>query len=297
MSDVLRPYLLDLQTLRKACGSNDATLVDAIIASQSAFIADYEKQGQLSPGATLHWLTKLIKGEAVKESSGWAYLYGYCLELLCRHFGKHHPLSLFEDFHSSYLTLVRDLNTDVTKKKKKPDPKKLASLKITVNEGIITVNCENISFNQFQTCLNIVARQWVNVIHDAEWAISGDFSGTDYLTLMQNCLAPLGLEPLLKQTNAGNTLLIRSLEKTANRSGYRLKGLDFEVCRYPAPIGQYNDYPWISYLAREEYDQDLTALKNKEFASKDGEINAGRKQYAGLLKKAAKANLDIVFFV
>lgn len=157
--------------------------------------------------------------------------------------------------------------------------------------------CENVAFHQLQTSLASMTGQADLANTDHDWAISGSFSGADYLTTIRNALASIDIEVLPRETVYGNVLLFRKKGTGSNRPGYRLKGLDFEARRYPVSIPQYDDYPQISFLARAEFEQELEALKNKEFASKEPIVNEARRQYVALIKKAARLNCDIVLFI
>lgn len=296
MSEVLRPYLVDLEKVQKACGSKDSALISTILTKQAAYIADYEKQSRFDvENVTRNRLSDLINGNVYP--TGFAYLYGYCLELLCRQFGKLNHSALFEDFHSPFLEKVRDLSESVGRRRRRPDKKKPATLAITVARTGVSTTCDNIAFYQLQTALASMTGQGGFADPEQDWLVSGDFSGADYLAIIRNALASINLEAVTKKTVYGDALIVRSMGQGTDGQGYRLKGLDFEVRRYPVPIPQYDDYPQISFLAREEFEQELEALKNKEFSSKEPIVNNGRKQYSTLIKKAARLNCDIVFFI
>jgi hypothetical protein len=296
MSEVLRPYLVDLHKLRKAYGSKDAGLVDSILNGQAAYIADYEKQaGFKAENVTRNRLKHLIDGEV--HPSGFGYLYGYCLELVCRHIGSHNPCSLFEDVHSAFLEKVRDMNLEVGVKKKLVDKRKPSKIAITVEKTKISVTCENVSFSQFQMSVTLMTNQGGFFNPDADWAISGSFSGPDYFAVISNALASVGLEALIQKDGLINKLVIREAGQSNANRGYRLKGLDFEARRYPVPIPQYADYPYVSFLAREEFQAELDALTNKDFTTGEKIITEARKQYSKLIQKAMHSNCDIVLFI
>lgn len=97
MSYRLTPIAVDLDALRSALGSRDATLVGKI---RGRFYADSKRIDQLLKEAldpdeesltTGDVLRHLIAGEPYREDAGFAY--GYCLELLCRQLGKALPNS------------------------------------------------------------------------------------------------------------------------------------------------------------------------------------------------------------
>ncbi len=300
MSEVLRPFLVDLEEVRKACGSRDAALISDILATQADFIADYEKQSRFNAqNVTSSRLTDLINGTVYP--TGFAYLYGYCLELVCRHLGRLSPCSLFEDFHSRFLEKVRDLHGSVGpgtgRQRRKPNRSKPAKLTIVVDPAGVSATCENIAFHQLQTSLASITGQASIANTDHDWAISGSFSGADYLTVIRNALASIDIEVMSRETVYGSALVLRKKGGGANHSGYRLKGLDFEVRRYPVSISQYDEHPKISFLARDEFEPELEALKNRAFASREPIVNQARKQYSALVKRAARLNSDIVFFI
>jgi hypothetical protein len=295
MSEVLRPYLVKLEEVRQACGSRDAALIRAILTDQAAYIADYEKQARFDvEHVTRNRLTDLINGTIYP--TGFAYLYGYCLELVCRQFGQLDPLPLFEDFHSNFLAKVRELTTGPRRKTAKHDKKKPSAISISVADSKVSLSCKNIAVYQLQGCVTLLTGNTVLADPQHDWAVSGQFEGADSQAVLQQALASIGIEAVFTQTVYGEAMKLRNLGNDPS-AGYRLKGLDFEAKRYPVPIPQYDDYPQISFLARDEFDVELKALRNKELCSTEVEINEARKEYAALIKKAEKLDRDLVFFI
>jgi hypothetical protein len=297
MSEVLRPYLVELAQVQSAFGAKDPALLDAILSSQASHIADYEKQSrfQLKDQVTRNRLLDFINGSIFP--SGYAYLYGYCLELVCGHFGELTRMPEFEDFHWPFVDKVRDLEASVGRRKPKPRPieKEPALLNIKVDSSGITVTCSNVAFHQVQACVAAISNQGEIVDTENNWKVAGTFTGPDYLSIIRDVLASIDLEPIVQETVYGCIMVIRNIGASIN--SYRLKGLDFEARRYPVPIPQYAEYPKVSYLALEEFGPELNALKNPQFSSREEIINEGRKAYGSLLMRATAASRDIVFFV
>ena len=93
-------YAVDLDRMRSACGSRDETLLSDILERQGDLFACYAEQldGEDESGFSFRQaLMDIIEGVHRAPGSR-RFLYGYAIELLCRHFGEVIPVPGDEQF-------------------------------------------------------------------------------------------------------------------------------------------------------------------------------------------------------
>jgi hypothetical protein len=89
MSSTLTVYAIPMDRIKQVIGSEDLTLIDAIVASQEEFLAsidDIDDEAELTCAETV---AHLVKGIADEDAP--AYLYGYAFEAVCAHIGTPLP--------------------------------------------------------------------------------------------------------------------------------------------------------------------------------------------------------------
>jgi hypothetical protein len=91
MSYVLTPYLIDLERLQQAVGSQDESLIAALLQAEASEFEDEWEEGE--PGEQTdseisleHAVRCLVMGEQLGKAVGSQY--GYALERLCRYLGE-----------------------------------------------------------------------------------------------------------------------------------------------------------------------------------------------------------------
>lgn len=94
-------YAVDLDRMLSACGSDDKVLLGAILKRQADLFAYDSEQldEEVESSFTLQQaLTDIIAGNYRAPESR-RYLYGYAIEILCRHFGEVIPVPGDEQFN------------------------------------------------------------------------------------------------------------------------------------------------------------------------------------------------------
>ena len=91
MSYVLTPYLIDLERLRQAVGSQDESLIAALLDEEASDFEDEWEEGEPDEVSDLeisldHAVRCLVRGEHLGKAAGSQY--GYAIERLCRHLGE-----------------------------------------------------------------------------------------------------------------------------------------------------------------------------------------------------------------
>jgi hypothetical protein len=87
-------YAVDLDRMRSACGSRDVRLLSDILGRQGEPFACYAEQldGEDETGYSFRQaLMDIIEG-VYRAPGSRRFLYGYAIELLCRHFGEAIPV-------------------------------------------------------------------------------------------------------------------------------------------------------------------------------------------------------------
>jgi hypothetical protein len=94
-------YAVDLARMRSACGSKDESLLSDVLEHQADLFACYADQldDEDESGYSFRQaLTDIIEGEYRAPKSR-RFLYGYAIEVFCRHFGEVIPVPGDEQFN------------------------------------------------------------------------------------------------------------------------------------------------------------------------------------------------------
>ena len=86
MSSSINVYAVPVAHLKQVIGSRDQTIIDAIAAAQSRFLAsidDIDDEGEIQCAAAV---ADLVNGTIKEDVS--SYLYGYAFEAICAQIGK-----------------------------------------------------------------------------------------------------------------------------------------------------------------------------------------------------------------
>jgi hypothetical protein len=89
MSSAIDVYAVPDERLKRAIGSRDRALADAVFAAHRDFFSDVDEIDDESELKAVDALRELIDGQP--SGNGGGYLYGYALKAICAHLGEQLP--------------------------------------------------------------------------------------------------------------------------------------------------------------------------------------------------------------